>query len=118
MSVGANIKRIMRDKGIAQNELARMASLSSSGISTALSETGNPRIQTLQAIAEALGTSLSEIVSDQDEPGNDYFSEKEKQLVNSYRALSQQGQEYIRQQLEIAKKIYAESAGISQLAAE
>lgn len=61
--IGDNIKRIRRDAGISQQELAERCGVSKAQISRLESgEQTNPQIQTTVAIATALGASLDEIV--------------------------------------------------------
>lgn len=61
--IGDNIKRIRKDAGIGQQELAERCGISKSQISRMESgEQTNPQIQTIVAIATALGASLDEIV--------------------------------------------------------
>lgn len=63
MSFASNVKEALRVKQITQNELARAANISSSGISYALRENGNPSLATMEAIADALGADLAELMS-------------------------------------------------------
>ncbi|MEL4879168.1 helix-turn-helix transcriptional regulator [Shewanella algae] len=61
--IGDNIKRIRKDAGMSQQELAERCEVSKSQISRIESgEQKNPQIQTLIAIATALSASLDEIV--------------------------------------------------------
>lgn len=46
MNFGEHVRQIMQEKGIKQNELAREIGMSSSGISTALRDDSNPRLDT------------------------------------------------------------------------
>ena len=65
MAIGQRIGCILRERGISQNKLAKMAGLSQSGMSSILSGASRPREDTLQAIAKALGIPISELM---DEP--------------------------------------------------
>lgn len=61
--IGDNIRRIRRDAGLGQQELAERCGISKSQISRLESgEQKNPQIQTVIAIATAMGVSLDEIV--------------------------------------------------------
>ena len=64
MSFAENAKKIMKKKGIKQNDLARKIGMSSSGISTALGENSNPRLDTVLAISDALNARVSELVGE------------------------------------------------------
>lgn len=60
--VGANIKRLRREQGISQEELADRAGMHRTFISQIERAVKNPTIQTLDKIAQALGVPLTEIV--------------------------------------------------------
>ena len=62
MNFGEQVRQIMQEKGIKQNELAREIGMSSSGISTALRDDSNPRLDTIKAISSALGVPLSDLM--------------------------------------------------------
>lgn len=64
MTFAQKAKKIMKQRGITQNELARRAGLSSSGICTTLSDNGNPRESSMMAIYEALDMTPEEFWSD------------------------------------------------------
>lgn len=66
-SVGANIKRIRIAKGISQNGLAKLSSVSQSAISSIEATTKSPSIDTIFLIAKALGVSIVELIFDPDE---------------------------------------------------
>ena len=68
MHVGERIAEMMKKKGISQNRLAKMAQLSQSGISSIISGASSPKENTLQAIASALGCSVSDLLNDEKEP--------------------------------------------------
>ena len=62
MSFGETVREVMSEKGIKQNELAREIGMSSSGISTALRDDSNPRLDTIRAISSALGVPIHDLV--------------------------------------------------------
>lgn len=66
MAIGQRIGCILRERGISQNKLAKMAGLSQSGMSSILSGASRPREDTLQAIAKALGIPISELMDEPD----------------------------------------------------
>lgn len=88
MSIGENVKRIMAEKKIKQNELARMIGMSSSGISTALAQDANPRESTIRAIAQALGCSIGELFGDNSSTGDQERDPQEKKLLEFFRQLT------------------------------
>ena len=64
MHVGERIQARMKELGISQNKLARLAQLSQSGLSSIISGASSPKENTLQAIAAALGCSVSDLLGD------------------------------------------------------
>ena len=66
MGVGERIRLKMKEKKITQNELARMAQISQSGISYIIKGISSPKENTLQAIASALGCSVSELLGEEE----------------------------------------------------
>lgn len=64
MNIGERIKQEIARRGISQNRLARLAQMSQSGLSTIISGAVSPKENTLQAIASALGMSVSELVGE------------------------------------------------------
>ena len=75
MEFGEIVHQIMQEKGIKQNELARKIGMSSSGISTALRDDSNPRLDTMIAIASALGVPLSVLMRSPDEKKEPAFAD-------------------------------------------
>lgn len=69
MSISANIKRLCKELNINQKELAKLASLPASTVSTALKENSDPRASTIKNIVIALGVSSDMILFDDEELG-------------------------------------------------
>ena len=107
MDFGARVKSIMNQKNIKQNQLARDIGMSSSGISTALQPNSNPRLDTVIAIAENLGCSVSELLGENSVNDLTY---QEKEMIRDFRSLSQPGKEYILQTMAMAVITYAEKS--------
>lgn len=101
--IGENISRKMKELGLSQNRLAKLSGISQPGISGILNNTKSPSVDTVQLIASALNCTVSELMG---ESGSDSLSGPEAALLRDYRALSSQGQEYIRQQMAMALKVY------------
>ena len=76
MNFGEQVRQIMQEKGIKQNELAREIGMSSSGISTALRDDSNPRLDTIKAISAALGVPLSDLMDTKKEPAEAGLDER------------------------------------------
>lgn len=64
MGVGAKIKTEMQKASISQNKLARLASMSQSGLSSIINEQVSPKEETLRLIADALGVPVSELLEE------------------------------------------------------
>lgn len=64
MGVREQIRLKMKELGYSQVKLAQRAQLSQSGISSILSGASNPSTSTLQAIANALGCTVSELMGE------------------------------------------------------
>ena len=61
MRIGERIKYELDRRGISQNQLAKAAGISQSGLSTIIAGKNSPKENTLQAIAAALNMSLGEL---------------------------------------------------------
>lgn len=112
MTIGDRIKLKLKEQGITQNELARRANLSSSGLSTIVTGAYDPRIGNIKAIAAALGCTVCELLG---ESAGDEVTFEEKRIIEIYRQLSDAGKEYVRQQLAIASHIYKQSNIVSSV---
>ena len=67
MGVGRMIKQTMKEKKVTQNQLARMANISQSGLSSIVNEAVSPKEETLRAIAKALNVSTSYLLGEQEQ---------------------------------------------------
>ncbi len=65
-TVGTNIKRIRKEKGLTQKQLANLCNppMADSAIRRYENNKANPKLETITKIAEALGVSLSDIKDD------------------------------------------------------
>ena len=64
MNVGKRIAEKMKEQGISQNRLSKLAQISQSGLSSIISGQVSPKENTLQAIAKALGCTVSELIGE------------------------------------------------------
>ena len=62
MTVGERIGALMKKQGVSQNRLAKVAQMSQSGLSSIISGQVSPKENTLQAIANALGCTVAELL--------------------------------------------------------
>jgi DNA-binding XRE family transcriptional regulator len=63
-SVGANVKRLRRQRGMSLAELGRSARLAKGTLAAIEQGRGNPTVETLHALTRALGATLGELVSE------------------------------------------------------
>ena len=68
MGVGAKIKQILDERKMSQRKLARLATLSSSGLCSIINEDVSPKEDTLKRIAKVLGVSVAYLVGEDDAP--------------------------------------------------
>lgn len=71
MSLGANIKRFRKLRGLTQEKLAKKANMSRSYLADVERDRYNPSVDTLRAIAGALNVGVNELIDSLDEPVND-----------------------------------------------
>lgn len=75
MSIGENIKRVRKDKGLTQAELGEKLNVTASMIGAWEKGVRNPKLSTIRKIAIALDLSLMEIVGENwDFFGNEEFT--------------------------------------------
>lgn len=70
MTVGERIKEIMKKKGISQNQLARIAQISQSGLSSIINGASSPKENTMKAIAGALECTVADLMGEEAVPSN------------------------------------------------
>lgn len=62
-TIGKNIKRFRREKGLSQDKLSKLADLSlNTVVKIELDDSPNPTIETIQRIAKALEVSVDELL--------------------------------------------------------
>ncbi|WP_425622501.1 helix-turn-helix domain-containing protein [Brevibacillus borstelensis] len=67
MSLGANIKRFRKLRGLTQEKLAEKANMSRSYLADVERDRYNPSVDTLKAIAEALNVGVDDLLESSDE---------------------------------------------------
>lgn len=103
--VGENIKRIRKEKNFSQNAMAKKAGIAQSALSAIENNVKNPSSVTLELLAGALECTVAELIGES--PTDDALTPAERQMILVYRTLTAQGREYIRQQLDIARRLYS-----------
>ena len=119
--VGLNIKNRRKQLRLSQARLSDLSGISQSAISDIENPdvTKRPNTDTIQKIAAALQCTVSELMGEQPPGENDAafegLSPDEVKLIQDYRNLNRQGQEYIRQTMYMALPIYirhSDAAGV------
>lgn len=74
----------------------------------------------LIALSKYFEVSVDYLLGITDDPtiGSDIYSKTECKIIRDYRGLSEQGQEYIQQQLFMAKEVFKKEQDIPQLAGQ
>jgi transcriptional regulator with XRE-family HTH domain len=62
--VAGNIRRLRKERNVSLSELARASSVAKATLSSLETGTGNPTIQTLSALADALGCALGDLLAE------------------------------------------------------
>ena len=73
----------------------------------------------MKLLADALGCSVADLMDEDSVDGTEYaLTADEKRLIDDYRSLNRQGQEYIRQTMYMAVPIYIRHSDVSGVADE
>lgn len=113
--VGMNIKKRRKEMRLSQARLSQLSGISQSAISDIENPdvTKRPNTDTIQKIAAALQCSVSELMGEKtDESVVESLSPDETKLIQDYRSLNPQGQEYIRQTMYMAVSIYMRNTDV------
>ena len=106
MTIGEKIKQRLKEKGMSQNELARRAGLSSSGVSTIINGTFEPRMDNLRQIAQVLDCQPGDLIDDEN-------TKKEQEtpadplrasVIRDYDRLPPEAQRLVRQYIDLLGK--------------
>lgn len=106
MTIGEKIKQRLKEKGMSQNELARRAGLSSSGVSTIINGTFEPRMDNLRQIAQVLDCQPGDLID-----GKNIKKEQETladplraSVIRDYDRLPPEAQRLVRQYIDLLGK--------------
>lgn len=121
--VGKNIKERRKRLHLSQARLSELSGISQSAISDIENPaaTKRPNTYTIQKLAAALQCTVSDLMGDQLTPQTamyDGLLPDEEKLIEDYRSLNRQGQEYIRQTMYMAISIYKKSTDIPGMESE
>ena len=95
LSFVENVMAILEERRITNNELARMAGISSGGISKMLRPDGNPSLKNMESIANALGVQLSDLLANRNGLPSVDSRPDDETLLTLYRQLSPERKEYV-----------------------
>ena len=115
----ANMKAERLAQNLSQENLARLSNVSQQAISLIEAGKRSPTEDTMAMIAEGLGCTVNYLLTAHKpvQDAGDDFSTQELKLVREFRKLSDQGKEYLFQQLAMASKVFpGQSDPVSSLA--
>ena len=124
VDVGLNIKNRRKRLRLSQARLSDLSGISQSAISDIENPdvTKRPNTDTIQKIASALQCTVAELMGEQPPVESDVSFEgltpDEVKLIQDYRNLNHQGQEYIRQTMYMALPIYKRHSDLPDMADE
>ena len=115
LSIIDNLIKLLNEKNIPQNELCAHLDITTSTFSTWKKRNSDPPSKYIIRICEFLRVSPEELLSGKkSESTMDELDEIEKKLIFDFRSLSQQGQDYIRQQMFMAREVYKKEQDLPQ----
>ncbi len=86
MEIGKKLRKLREDKNMTMYRLTQITGISGHHIKGVEEGTRQPTIETLERLVTALGSSLAEIFNDDMECS--YLNEREKHLIDNFRAMS------------------------------
>ena len=100
------LRELRLQKNLLQKEVAAALGLERSKYVKYETEKVEPSIEVLIQMADYFRVSLDELIGRYQDPASPSLTATEKSLVQSFRSLSQEGKDYIAQQMAIASHIY------------
>lgn len=104
MDILKKIQSLQKDRGWSIYKLSQEAGLTQSTLSNMYKRGTNPSLSTLQGLCSAFDVSLEELFHDDDGIESSTLSLDETKLITSYRKLSSDKKESIRNFLDIGAK--------------
>lgn len=119
MGFSSNLKAARERAHLSQRSLSEQSGVSQSAISAIEKDERSPSEITMKMLADALGCSVTDLIGeDLCEESKYSLTADERKLIDDYRSLNKQGQEYIRQTMFMAISIYKKSADIPGMESE
>ena len=104
MTIGERIQQKMKEKGLRQNELARRAGISSSGMSTIIHGNFEPRMDNLRQIAQVLGCQVSDLIEDETKKEQEAQADPLREsVIRDYDRLSPDARRLVRQYIDLLR---------------
>lgn len=105
-NIGGKIRQLRKERGLTQVQVSQLSGVSQSAISDIESGrvTKLPNIDTVGKIASALGCTVAELLGEGAPAAapSDGLTPTERQLIQDFRALNAQGQEFVLQAVAMA----------------
>ena len=101
MNLGERIQKLREGKGLTRYRLTQITGISGHHIKGIEEGTRQPTIDTLEKMIVPLGVTLAELFNDGDAT---YLSDKERQLIENYRTLSDDKLDALLLMSEVLKK--------------
>ena len=102
MEIGKKLHKLRENKEMSMYRLTQMTGVSGHHIKGIENGSRQPTIETLDRLVTALGSSLAEIFNDDTECA--YLSEKERQLIENFRTLSDEKADALLKMSEVLNK--------------
>ena len=102
MKLGEKLKKLRDDRGMSMYRLTQMTGVSGHHIKGIEQGTRQPTIETLNKLVNALGSSLADIFSDDD--NSIRLAEDERRLIENYRMVSEEKKSALLNMSDLLKK--------------
>ena len=102
MKLGEKLKKLRDDRGMSMYRLTQMTGVSGHHIKGIEQGTRQPTIETLNKLVNALGSSLADIFSDDDNSVS--IDEDERRLIENYRMVSEEKKSALLNMSDLLKK--------------
>lgn len=112
-----NLKKCRESKGMSQKDLAEIIGVAPSTYSLYESGAREPDVLKIKNIAKALDVTGDYLLFGTDKPFSDdiILTDLEKRIIKDFRCLSEQGQEYILQTMNMAVNAYKKDYCVSKM---
>lgn len=115
--IAKNLLFYRKKSGFTQKQLAEKLGVKNTAVSNWESGNNSIDIETLFSACEIFGVTLNDMYGKYsfEKSSQDVLSSEEDHLISTFRKLSDQGQEYILQTLDMAAKVYIKADSISNV---